>query len=616
MIKRVNKLTSGLLAAASVISLVPSTSVFAADYKRISSEDGTIYNAVAYKDGTFYLDGDINDKEATYFLNNGKYNKLDDIDTGSDLEIYGEKYINFENGDYFLDLSNGKVTDDDIEEDNIDDASTALRRKIKDVDRYGDDNRLPNLEALRGPKFSSTWYMTKDYTTDSAVTYTTNSAVSIFTDSKGNYIDADYNLGKIKVTTKSNNTEKNVNIENTKDTYDAVNGKDAIKASLSNTKVLGQDSSNIYRLATITVSVDASKSANTKITEIYGMAVDKSDALVVNSDGTSVTFKVIQKISKAQASDDVDDAKYAKTVNNYVLANDKGQAKSLLTEAEEDFTISNGKVTNYKLDGNNIEAVTLTLKSKNGFYYTDFSDGDDQDLENAEAYDVDANGNLWALNGGFVYKYDNDDSWDKVYKVDGSMEEITVYDDNNLVVWNEDDEVYSIISAKSNSSEDDNKEEDKKAGWDQNSDGTWVYYKNDGTKATGWLDLNGQWYYLNSNGTMATGWVQVGGQWYYLNPISYGTKGAMKTGWVLDNGHWYYLNPISNGYRGAMQTGWVNVSGTWYYLNPISDGTRGAMKTGWINDRGTWYYLYPNGAMAHDTTINGYRLGSNGAWIR
>ena len=582
MIKRVNKLTSGLLAAASVISLVPSTSAFAADYKRISSEDGTIYNAVAYKDGTFYLDGDINDKEATYFLNNGKYNKLDDIDTGSDLEIYGEKYINFENGDYFLDLSNGKVTDDDIEEDNIDDASTALRRKIKDVDRYGDDNRLPNLEALRGPKFSSTWYMTKDYTTDSAVTYTTdsavtyttdsavtyttNSAVSIFTDSKGNYIDADYNLGKIKVTTKSNNTEKNVNIENTKDTYDAVNGKDAIKASLSNTKVLGQDSSNIYRLATITVSVDASKSANTKITEIYGMAVDKSDALVVNSDGTSVTFKVIQKISKAQASDDVDDAKYAKTVNNYVLANDKGQAKSLLTEAEEDFTISNGKVTNYKLDGNNIEAVTLTLKSKNGFYYTDFSDGDDQDLENAEAYDVDANGNLWALNGGFVYKYDNDDSWDKVYKVDGSMEEITVYDDNNLVVWNEDDEVYSIISAKSNSSEDDNKEEDKKAGWDQNSDGTWVYYKNDGTKATGWLDLNGQWYYLNSNGTMATGWVQVGGQWYYLNPIS--------------------------------------------------DGTKGAMKTGWINDRGTWYYLYPNGAMAHDTTINGYRLGSNGAWIR
>ena len=567
MIRRINKLTSGLLAAASVISLVPSTEALAADYKRIQSEDGTIYNAVAYKDGTFYIDGDINDKEATYFLSNGKYNKLDDIDTGSDLKIYGEKYVNFEDGDYFLDLSNGKVTDDSIEEDNIDDASTALRRKIKDVDRYGDDNRLPNLEAIHGPKFSPTWYMTKEYTTDSAVT--------ILTDSKGNYIDVDYNLGKIKVTTKSNNTEKNVNIENTKDTYDAVNGRDAIKAVISNSKILGQDSGNIYRLATITVSLDASKSANTKITEIYGMAIDNSDALIANAEGTSVTFKVIQKVSKAQASDDVDDAKYAKTVNNYILANDKGQAKSLLTETEENFSISNGKVTNYKLDGDNIEAVTLTLKSKNGFYYTDFSDGDDQNLENHEAYDVDTNGNLWALSGGFVYKYDNDESWDKVYKVDGSMEEITVYDDNNLVVWNEDDEVYSVIGTKNNSSEDDNKEEDKKAGWDQNSDGTWVYYKNDGTKATGWLDLNGTWYYLYSNGTMATGWVQVNGQWYYLNPISNGTKGAMKTGWIYDNGHWYYLNPISN-------------------------GTKGAMKTGWINDRGTWYYLYPNGAMAHN----------------
>lgn len=40
------------------------------------------------------------------------------------------------------------------------------------------------------------------------------------------------------------------------------------------------------------------------------------------------------------------------------------------------------------------------------------------------------------------------------------------------------------------------------------------------------------------------------------------------------------------------------------------------MATGWLNDRGTWYYLHSNGAMAANTTINGYKLGSNGAWIR
>ena len=37
----------------------------------------------------------------------------------------------------------------------------------------------------------------------------------------------------------------------------------------------------------------------------------------------------------------------------------------------------------------------------------------------------------------------------------------------------------------------------------------------------------------------------------------------------------------------------------------------------WFQDTdGNWYYLQANGAMAKNTTIDGYRLGSNGAWIR
>jgi putative LPXTG-motif protein cell wall anchor domain protein len=47
------------------------------------------------------------------------------------------------------------------------------------------------------------------------------------------------------------------------------------------------------------------------------------------------------------------------------------------------------------------------------------------------------------------------------------------------------------------------------------------------------------------------------------------------------------------------------------------------MVTGWkmINDK--WYYFYektegnmPKGAMAQNTVINGYRVDSNGAWIK
>ncbi|POO88629.1 hypothetical protein C1H57_25050, partial [Clostridium sp. 2-1] len=37
---------------------------------------------------------------------------------------------------------------------------------------------------------------------------------------------------------------------------------------------------------------------------------------------------------------------------------------------------------------------------------------------------------------------------------------------------------------------------------------------------------------------------------------------------------------------------------------------------GWLNDNGTWYYLNSSGAMLYNTTVDGYVLGSNGAWIR
>ena len=61
-----------------------------------------------------------------------------------------------------------------------------------------------------------------------------------------------------------------------------------------------------------------------------------------------------------------------------------------------------------------------------------------------------------------------------------------------------------------------------------------------------------------------------------------------------------------------MKTGWLNDNGTWYYLN-----SNGSMKTGWLLDTdGNWYYLQSNGAMAKNTTVDGYKLGSNGAWIR
>jgi|GEM_PF-1791180 len=80
-------------------------------------------------------------------------------------------------------------------------------------------------------------------------------------------------------------------------------------------------------------------------------------------------------------------------------------------------------------------------------------------------------------------------------------------------------------------------------------------------------------------------------------------KITIADGWKNESGAWYYLK------NGVKATGWVQDNGKWYYL-----GADGKMNVGWIQSGGNWYYLNSDGSMAHDTTINGYYLGSNGAW--
>ena len=632
MIKRANKITSLFLAAAAVISLVPA-GVNAADIKRIESKDGIIYNAVAYKDGKFVIDGEIKDNEGAYYLSNGKYTELDDIDSGSDYTTYGSKYAMVDDGDYFVDLTNGKVTDDDLAEDDEDDAASALRKKIKDSDRYADagdsnyagDKDIAKLELLPGNKFGDTWYSAKykaDSTTSGA---SVRGFYDIYTDSKGSYIDADYNLGKLKVANTTGSGAKTVTIENTKDKYvlDNAGVKDTF-AEITSSKVLGQDSNYIYRFVTLKIT------GNVKV--VNGKEI---------ADPTAVP--VIQKISKAQASDDIDDAKYAKTVTNYIIGEDDGTVANaagtsdvdkfikLLQDNDSKVTISSGKVIVYNVTdgtGDNVIVQTTTLKSKNGYYYTDVEGQCKVEAEyssdiNKTAFDVDADGNIWIIESGYVKKFDNTDDFDKVYKVDGSMDAISVYDKNNMVVWNQDDEVYSIIGSKD--SDEDKDDENKTTGWVQTSTGAWTFYNTDGTQVkhdwvysggkyyyinrdgimetgTKWVNPFGNWYLLNTDGSMShSGWVCPFGNWYYLN-----SNGNIMTGWQYINGSWYYMNS-----EGTMQTGWQYVNGSWYYLQ-----SNGAMKTGWLNDNGTWYFLNSSGAMLSNTTVNGYKLGSNGAWIR
>ena len=62
--------------------------------------------------------------------------------------------------------------------------------------------------------------------------------------------------------------------------------------------------------------------------------------------------------------------------------------------------------------------------------------------------------------------------------------------------------------------------------------------------------------------------------------------------------------------EGEPATGWQQVDGKWY----LGD-ENGQVKTGWQQQNGKWYYLNTDGSMASNTYINGYYVGSDGAWV-
>ena len=81
-------------------------------------------------------------------------------------------------------------------------------------------------------------------------------------------------------------------------------------------------------------------------------------------------------------------------------------------------------------------------------------------------------------------------------------------------------------------------------------------------------------------------------------------KACTKLGWNSYNNKMYYLK---NDY--SLANGWESFDGKWYYFNKAY-----IMSTGWLKVNNKWYYFYPNGQMAVNTTIDGYLLGSSGAW--
>ena len=173
--------------------------------------------------------------------------------------------------------------------------------------------------------------------------------------------------------------------------------------------------------------------------------------------------------------------------------------------------------------------------------------------------------------------------------------------------------------------------------WDPTKISGPYYLQADGSLKTGWVQRDKDWYYLDPETLWyRTGWFQdADGKWYYLSS----TTGKMHTGWIWDKGKWYYcgwdgsvcrdgwypVTPASsggviqlgnwNGFRyfgadGAMATGWVTID----HVRQYFDGD-GSPYTGWLLWKNKWYYI-KQGRMLTNTSVDGFYLGKNGAWIQ
>lgn len=161
---------------------------------------------------------------------------------------------------------------------------------------------------------------------------------TVYFNSDGKYVDADYNIGKLKIKLSSGKT---ADIKNTSEKDENT------RASISGKATIGQDSNNIYRLADITIKLDAVDGA---ISSIDGIKIDNSTTgLLLGDKGKTLTFEVIQSLSKDSDSQRVSGIRCPKTVTNYFIGNSTGSKINLIKYAADGFTICNGKLINYNI---------------------------------------------------------------------------------------------------------------------------------------------------------------------------------------------------------------------------------------------------------------------------
>ena len=566
---RFDKTISLLICGAAVGSMVPVTAVSAA-ITELEVKEGKIYDAKAFVNGMYIYEGYKSEDadSGTYFSTPNGDILIEDV-TGVG-ERYGMNYINFKDDDILFNLATGQAEDESEEDKLLQLESRFIRKVLNKADRYEDvdSGDFEIKEKIAVDAFSSIWYegIAEDNTNDREYT--------IYINDKGDYIDASEILNIVYYDADGNKVKLDT-YEDLED-YNEEKGYEALSIVLS--KPLVVDSSNIYRAF---VLLDKEKMPNFDAETLSQENNNESKQLNLESlIEMGVLTVYTQKLSMEQG-EKKNGAYLPKKVETYeahdlvdvliqfmadqeVHARIKGKNVYVMIPNYDENKITMKKY-DMKTIRENIGGKTVSKK-----VIEEDKDFDGIEDENMKDFSIDTYGNLWVLSKGRVKKAVNGEL-ETVYKVDGTMDKLSVFDDNSMIIWNSDDEIYSVLNKsaeenKETESESDadseNEETAVQTGWIKNEDGSWSYKNLDGTNAMGWLKDNEKWYYLKADGIMATGWLKDGADWYYFNE-----SGDMRTGWFEDN-------------------------------------------------NGTWYYLLESGKMAYDTTIDGYKLDSNGAWVR
>ncbi|NFO11903.1 N-acetylmuramoyl-L-alanine amidase family protein [Clostridium botulinum] len=553
MIKRISKLTGLVIMATTIVSILPTTYANAA--VKLQTLDGNMDSVQAFDGGKYLFNGykEENPDNEIYFFDGTKDKEIKSLN--GNFEKYGNNFVNFINNDKLFNLKTGNIEEDNIEDKKLYLELNFKKSVINKVDRYSDTKNLVYANTVTKDNFDELWFEYKLQNDDGSKSF------NLFISESGKYIDTSENLNIVHYSK-----------DGTKIKLNTFEDLESNGYTVKFENALFQDNNYIYRLATITNKTDSTD-----------------------------TTTYMQKISKSQG--ELKNGAYLpKEVSSYSLGSTT--ASEITPNKSENFSVNiiNNSIQTVKVTNNEMTILKYDFvrekdNSENSVTSDRISmikkDEDYKSFKNQKitSYDIDKNGTVWILYKGNIQRVVND-TLETMYAVDRDMNKISVYDENDIVVWNSDENIYSTVGGTT-----------LRIGWVQYADGTWSYLKEDTSKSTGWVKDSNKWYYLDSNGVMQTGWLLDGGKWYYLT-----ASGAMQTGWLFDNGSWYYLNQ-----SGAMENdGWLKVDNTWYYLN-----SNGSLKTNsWLLDKNLWYYLDSSGAMVTNTVIDGYKIGAKGFWVK